>query len=270
MQRVSFIWFAAMFAMLLQGCARKTDADPEDVSCDEYECPAGECPEGTVPEEVPGQCCPVCVDESQQGQAGGGAGSGGGGAGSGGGTGGAGGSAGGAGGTGGSGGGEAGEGGTSGAGGSPGECPEIPPGCVDTCADADGNPVDARGVAIRRCDIVIDDRGCRVVDYTVEPCGDGRVCVMTEDGVRCVIPDAPPAGRPYCCNIGTRSEGWCGGGTDELLPDPLNDNQPLWDTCDGCNAVCKYIGTYSEGWYSECPGSDRPERLLKFETCSRE
>jgi hypothetical protein len=90
----------------------------------------------------------------------------------------------------------------------------------------------------------------------------------------CVIGD-----EPYCTNIGSRSEGWVGDGITDIMWDneiPASmweDKTPdimrigiIWDNCDGCYAVCKAVGTSSEGWYSS--GScETSGKLIKYANC---
>ena len=57
--------------------------------------------------------------------------------------------------------------------------------------------------------------------------------------------------KPKCSAIGSKSEGWYDGCTNQLLDNPLGSGK-LWAQCAKCQAVCDKIGTKSEGWYDNC------------------
>lgn len=58
--------------------------------------------------------------------------------------------------------------------------------------------------------------------------------------------------KPYCGAIGSKSEGWYDGCTNQMLQNP-STGSPFWDLCASCVVTCDAIGTYSEGWYAQCP-----------------
>lgn len=63
----------------------------------------------------------------------------------------------------------------------------------------------------------------------------------------------PTDHRPYCGAIGSRSEGWYWGDTDELIK---------WERCaEAAAPECGAIGSRSEGWYSEDAG------LIVWDSC---
>ena len=69
--------------------------------------------------------------------------------------------------------------------------------------------------------------------------------------------------KPYCDAIGSKSEGWyenTGSNKQELI---------RWDNCNGCSAVCKYMGEEYEGWYSKgtCENSGT---IIKYADCGEE
>ena len=53
------------------------------------------------------------------------------------------------------------------------DCPPVPPGCIDYCADADGAEAADIGVQIRRCTVETDEHGCPYLDWTTEDCRPG-------------------------------------------------------------------------------------------------
>lgn len=58
--------------------------------------------------------------------------------------------------------------------------------------------------------------------------------------------------QPYCGAIGSKSEGWYDGCTNQLLTNPFTSS-PYWDICIKCVVFCDAIGSFSEGWYAQCP-----------------
>jgi len=98
------------------------------------------------------------------------------------------------------------------------ECPPIPGGCVDFCADADGGYAVGIGVRIERCEIAYDERGCPYLDWTTEDCSPGTcdgsgwepICIdpYTCESMECTC----PAGARCSCGLASCSvacEGHC-------------------------------------------------------------
>jgi hypothetical protein len=52
--------------------------------------------------------------------------------------------------------------------------------------------------------------------------------------------------RPECDAIGSRSEGWYDGCTEQRID---------WDFCADCTSECRLLGPSGEGWYSSCDDS---------------
>ena len=74
------------------------------------------------------------------------------------------------------------------------DCPAVPPGCVDYCANEDGDEAVDIGVQIRRCTVETDERGCPYLDWTTEDCRPGTCDAATH----------PPACVPeHECSSGT-------------------------------------------------------------------
>lgn len=69
------------------------------------------------------------------------------------------------------------------------DCENLPSGCVDVCLAEDGSEVMAGGAALRRCEVVTDERGCPALSFTEEDCAEGT-CEWTEDGPGCVAADS--------------------------------------------------------------------------------
>lgn len=67
------------------------------------------------------------------------------------------------------------------------ECPMLPPGCIDSCRDENGDEVQTLGVSARRCEVVTDEHGCPALSFTDEDCGEGT-CVWQEGSVECLPP----------------------------------------------------------------------------------
>jgi hypothetical protein len=238
MSSKEIIGILSVSAILLCGCTESSSSDEGEEDCENVVCDELDCPPGTVEHLHPGECCPMCflaseVDGGVDGSPGaGGAGGGGGG----------------------------GEGGT---GGPPEECPPLLEECVDVCIDADGDEALERGVGIRHCVIGQDYRGCEEHVLTEEWCEENHVCVTGEDGsVRCEPDESGEECIPYCGKIGSKSEGWYDGCTNEILGDPAPDN-PLYDQCAECEAVCLPDGARGAGYYSSCNN----DMLLLLDDC---
>ncbi len=74
------------------------------------------------------------------------------------------------------------------------ECPPVPGGCVDFCADEDGDYADDIGVRVERCTVEYDEHGCPYLDWTTEDCRPGT----------CDAAAMPPACVPeHDCSAGT-------------------------------------------------------------------
>jgi hypothetical protein len=79
-----------------------------------------------------------------------------------------------------------------------------------------------------------------------------------------VLADGAAACAPSCCNIGSKSEGWCGC-SGSLLNKP-GTTTPYWDSCATCTALCKNCGSgcKSNGYYSSCAVT----QVIEYATCT--
>ncbi len=84
-------------------------------------------------------------------------------------------------------------------------------------------------------------RGTKMLHTCIYGCSEGRCAVQ---------------GEPFCANIEQSNEGWyvVENGAPKLV---------LKAKCKGCTAVCRGIGSRSEGWYDSCSS-----KIIKYAKCS--
>jgi hypothetical protein len=138
------------------------------------------------------------------------------------------------------------------------DCPAVPPGCIDYCANEDGDEATDIGVQIRRCTIEYDERGCPYLDWTTEDCRPGTCDAATMppecvDETTCSSGTCTcPAGARCTCghlNCDVTCEGHC-----IVVLTGTNGNVNCADgslcevTCEGtnCDVECATAGTCSQ------------------------
>lgn len=135
------------------------------------------------------------------------------------------------------------------------DCPPVPPGCIDYCADADGAEAADIGVQIRRCTVETDEHGCPYLDWTTEDCRPGT-CGAGVHPPECVEETAcgpgtctcPPGARCTCGHVSC--DVICAGHCIVVLTG-TNGNVDCADgslcdvTCEGtnCDVECSTGGT---------------------------
>ena len=89
----------------------------------------------------------------------------------------------------------------------------------------------------------VDNRVCGCDGFTLVDACHARIlgASIAHDGP-CAADDC----QPTCGAIGSRSEGWYDGCTEELID---------WDFCADCTSECRRLGPSGEGWYSSCDDS---------------
>lgn len=144
------------------------------------------------------------------------------------------------------------------------ECFPVPPGCIDTCRDEDGNEAIALGVSARRCRVVTGEDGCPELEFTDEDCGEGT-CVWNVVDVECVPPVncestecTCPDGHACTCS-GVDCTVTCEGscivtldGTDGAVTCAADAACKTECTGTGCTTTCAEGGTCSQ----VCDGTD--------------
>ncbi len=108
---------------------------------------------------------------------------------------------------------------------------------------------------------------CPICPTWCEDQQDASVVDSEQSDVGTVDAGTPDAGATYPCQpkcdaIGSKSEGWYDGCTNELLNKPIGSGK-LWAQCAKCDSFCDKKGTKSEGWYDSCSKS-----LIKWAQCS--
>ncbi len=112
-----------------------------------------------------------------------------------------------------------------------------------------GNPGQPPGVSATNTEYCLDDK--IVVEHYCEDDLHKSKTFHCPNG--CLDGACIKGKEPYCSAIGSRSECWY-----------QYDSLIKYDNCDGCFAVCKYVGA-QEGWYSSCNSA-----LVRYEKCQEE
>jgi len=68
------------------------------------------------------------------------------------------------------------------------ECMPVPPGCIDSCRNEEGEEALTLGVSARRCRVVTAEDGCPELEFTDESCGEGTCVWGGGVEVECVAP----------------------------------------------------------------------------------